>query len=169
MNRGIKRWNLLGIIFTIAVGSLLHFIYEWSGNNPIVGIFGAVNESIWEHLKMIFWSVLLFSIVEFVFIGKHYKNYIIGRAVTIYIGLLTVIILYYTYTGVIGQHYMAVDISIFVLSVILGYYVGHRIIDSKNRVNALINILGAIGILLLITAFVIYTGNPPQLPLFLEP
>ena len=43
--------NLLaGILFTITAGTLLHFCYEWSGENPFVALFAPVSESVWEHV-----------------------------------------------------------------------------------------------------------------------
>jgi len=45
-------FELLGIVFIVLVGSALHFTFELSGDNPLVGVFSAVNESVWEHLKL---------------------------------------------------------------------------------------------------------------------
>jgi len=39
------------------LGSLFHFIYEWSNCLSVVGIIGAVNESVWEHLKILLWPM----------------------------------------------------------------------------------------------------------------
>ena len=50
-----ERINLAaGIIFTLATGTLLHFTYEWSGENPFVALYSPVSESVWEHLKLLF-------------------------------------------------------------------------------------------------------------------
>ncbi|MBC7113294.1 MAG: hypothetical protein H5T34_04655 [Candidatus Methanomethyliales bacterium] len=48
-NSKILRYELFGIIFIVLLGSSLHFTYELSGENPLVGAFSAVNESVWEH------------------------------------------------------------------------------------------------------------------------
>ena len=45
--------NLFRFIFISVLGVLLHFTYEWSGDNAVVGLFSAVNESTWEHLKLL--------------------------------------------------------------------------------------------------------------------
>ena len=169
MNKDIKKWTIAGVIFTIIIGSLLHFVYEWSGKNAIVGIFSPINESTWEHLKMLFWPAVVFSIVEFLFIGKHYKNYITGRAVALFVGILMIITLFYTYTGVLGTHYTVIDIAIFVISVIISFYVGYRITVSRNKVNGLISFAAFVSIALLVFAFVYFTGNPAKIPLFKDP
>ena len=51
-------------LFISVLGVLLHFTYEWSGDNPIVALFSAVNESTWEHLKLLFFPMLLLTIIE---------------------------------------------------------------------------------------------------------
>ena len=48
----ILNYELVGMVFIILLGSMSHFTFELSGFNPIVGAFSAVNESVWEHLKL---------------------------------------------------------------------------------------------------------------------
>jgi len=43
-----QNWILLGIPVLSIVGALIHFVYEWSGNLTVVGIFAPTNESVWE-------------------------------------------------------------------------------------------------------------------------
>ena len=52
MQKRLLRWELIGFAFTGAVGTLLHFVYEWTGGNPLIAAFCAVNESTWEHMKL---------------------------------------------------------------------------------------------------------------------
>ena len=47
----IKKWEIAEFIFIAIVGTLLHFVYDWSGQNPAVGIIAPVSESTWEHLN----------------------------------------------------------------------------------------------------------------------
>ena len=169
MKIGIKKWTTYGIVYIIIFGTLLHFAYEWSGNNSIVGIFGSVNESTWEHLKLLFWPAFIFSIVEFICIGRHYKNYIAAKAVSFYIGIFMIISLVNTYTGVVGKNFLVLDISIFIASVISSQYMAYKIIKSKSRVGILVTIISIIAIILLVAAFVFFTFNPLQIPLFKDP
>lgn len=66
------RLNLFRFIFISILGVLLHFTYEWSGDNPAIGLFSAVNESTWEHLKLIFFPMLLLTMIEFLW--AHIKD-----------------------------------------------------------------------------------------------
>ena len=61
MKRSILRWELVGIIVISILGSVLHFVFEWSGNWAPVGVIAAVNESVWEHFKIAFWPALFYA------------------------------------------------------------------------------------------------------------
>ena len=60
----IKTWQIITVIICLILGTLLHFTYEWSGENPIIALFSAVNESIWEHLKLAFYPMFSIHINE---------------------------------------------------------------------------------------------------------
>ena len=75
----ILRYELFGMLFVSILGGLLHFTFELSGFNPIVGTFSAVNESVWEHLKLGFWPILLLTIIEYRFIIKETNNFFLAR------------------------------------------------------------------------------------------
>ena len=57
--KGLKSYIITGIIFVSIVGTLFHFVYEWSGNNILIGLFTPINESIWEHTKLIFFPIAI--------------------------------------------------------------------------------------------------------------
>ena len=57
-------WEVVGIAFVFLVGSLLHFVFEWSGESRIVGLFASVNESVWEHFKQGFWPVCIWGAID---------------------------------------------------------------------------------------------------------
>ena len=59
MKKHIAYWQMTGFIFTGVVGTLLHFFFDWTGKNVIVALFSAVNESIWEHLKLLFYPTVI--------------------------------------------------------------------------------------------------------------
>jgi len=166
--KNIKKWSFIGTIFIIVFGTLLHYVYQWSGFNPLVGIFGAVNESVWEHLKLIFWPSFIYALIEYKFIGKDYNNYIAGKAVSFYTGMFLIAALFYTYTGILGSNFLFADVLIFILSVIISRYVGYKIITNKHNVSKQVNVISKFAIILLVLAFVLFTFNPPKIPLFRE-
>lgn len=74
---------IISCIISIIIGTLLHFVYEWSGNNFIVGLFAPVNESVWEHLKLILLPATLFGIFFSYYIMKNSKNKTTNKPKTI--------------------------------------------------------------------------------------
>lgn len=166
MKKDIKKWRIWGIVFIIVFGVLLHFVYKWSGNHPIVGVFGGINESTWEHLKLLFWPSFFWGIVEFTFIGKYYENYITGKAISFYTGIFIIVTLFYTYIGIIGKNHVIVDIGIFLIAVVISQCIGYKIITASSKVQGITNVLSFLAIILLIVAFVFFTFNPPNLPFF---
>jgi len=69
-NKTVLIYELIGVVFIIFLGGALHFTFALSGNQPIVGAFSAVNESVWEHLKLAFWPALLLTIIEYPLLRK---------------------------------------------------------------------------------------------------
>ncbi|MFA5657839.1 MAG: DUF6512 family protein [Oscillospiraceae bacterium] len=112
-----KFWHfeLTGFIFTVILGSFLHFLYSWSGKNKIVGLFSAVSESTWEHLKLLFFPVLIFSVVEYFFIKGDAEGFFLTKAVAVLLGMGFIVAAFYTYSGILGFNVLFVDILLFVV------------------------------------------------------
>ena len=98
MGRRWRFWPLTGFLTAAVLGTLAHFMYRWSGGALLAGVFCAVNESVWEHMKLLFFPVFLFTAVQFC-LGER-DGLLAARAVSITAGLALIPTLYYTYTGV---------------------------------------------------------------------
>lgn len=61
---GALVWDLTGIPVIILGGVLLHFCFDWSGRRRLLAVFAPVNESVWEHLKMAYWPLLVLTGVQ---------------------------------------------------------------------------------------------------------
>lgn len=156
-----------GFLFTALAGTLFHFLYDWSHQNAIVGLFTPVNESVWEHIKLLYFPMLLFA----VFATRKWKSFFpcIGYALSagILFGCLLIPVLYYTYTGIFGVQITAVDIAIFYISTFTAFLSAYHLANTcrgqkQNRlVRPLVILLGA--------AFFTFTFFPPALPLFASP
>ena len=70
MNK-IRNYEIFSIIFTFVLGTLLHFTYQLSGENKIVEMFSAINESVWEHLKLVYFPMLITTIIGLIYFGKN--------------------------------------------------------------------------------------------------
>lgn len=165
----IKCYHIVGFLFTSIVGTLLHFTYEWSGSNPIIALFSPVNESVWEHLKLLFFPMMIYAIYEYFSYGKDIPNFIPAKFISILFGLSFIVIVYYTYVGILGKNITWVDISLFFVSVLLSYLINYLILNTEGFTSDIAKYISIIGLTMIATLFILYTNNPPNIPLFLDP
>ena len=156
-------FEIISTIFVMVLGTLLHFTYKWSNNNMLVGIFSPINESIWEHLKLMFFPMLITIIIGYLYKGKDIDNYLSSKVIGTIVMLSFTIVFYYTYSGILGTNYVGVDVSIFFIAVALGQYVSYKLMKTKFHGN---NITATIILLVLLLCFVIFTFFPPNIALF---
>ena len=169
MRKRLFFWELAGFLFTSAMGSLLHFVYEWSGGSLAAAVVSAVNESTWEHMKLLFVPMFLFSVVQACVLGKNYPNFLAVRAVSIVTGLALIPVLYYTYTGAWGQMRDWANIAVFFLAA-LGAFLLDFYLLRRNRLSApWQQVLGLIVLWALAFCFVWCTFRPPHIALWRDP
>ena len=162
----ILKFEIISAIFMLVVGTLLHFTFGWSNNNPLIGTFSAVNESTWEHLKLLFLPMLLTTILGYFLIGKNYSNFLCARLLGILTAILFTISFFYTYTGIIGTNFAFIDISIFFIAVILGELVSYKILLSNFHCNQYV---AGLLIFALLISFITFTYFTPKIGLFKDP
>lgn len=166
--RTILRYELVGALFIILLGSMLHFTFELSGYNPVVGAFAAVNESVWEHLKLGFWPAILWAIIEYWQIKKETNNFFLAKTVVPYAITVIIPLIFYSYTSVTGESIFIIDIMGFIVAVIIGQYLSYRLLLHKQLPSNLEKIALA-ALLLLSIAFIVFTFYTPKLPPFQDP
>lgn len=168
MEKGCRTWWIGGFLFTSGLGTLLHFAYEWSGKNLLVGAVTAVNESVWEHMKLLFMPLLLVALAAAVF-GGRCRGYWAARLAGAVTGLLLIPLLYYGYTGALGISVMWVDVAIFFVAAAAAFLVeahltAHLPMRSGGAQVVAVALFGVLAVL-----FVWFTFSPPHLPLFQDP
>ena len=166
--KSIFSYELIGMIFIIILGSLFHFTFEWSNYQPIVGIFSAVNESVWEHLKIGFWPALVWALIEYKYIEKSTNNFFFAKTVGIYLIPIIIPILFYSYTAVLGESVLVIDILTFVIAIIVGQLVSYKLLTCRKLPDTF-NKISIVAVVLLSVAFVLFTFYPPHIPLFRDP
>ena len=169
MRKQLFWWELAGFVFTAAAGSLLHFVYEWSGGSTLAAAFSAVNESTWEHMKLLFFPMFLFSVAQVIALGRQYPNVLAVRAVSTLAGLILIPVLFYTYTGVLGKNVMWVDVAIFILSALGAFALDWRLLRRGRWSSGWQQILGLLVLWGLAFLFVYCTFHPPALGLWQDP
>jgi hypothetical protein len=156
-----------GILFIFLFGAFLHFIYELSAQLRPVAIIGAVNESVWEHLKMGFWPAFILAAVEFFVFGKKIKNFFAAKGISITLISLLITGIFYGAVA-LGIESLALDILIFFISVATAQIISYRMMLAQKRMAAL-NIIGGILLIINIAAFSLFSYYPPGCPIFKDP
>ena len=157
-----------GFVFTAIVGTLLHFLFDWSKGSPLIALFSAVNESIWEHLKLLFYPMVVVAITEYFFWGKAAANFWCVKLVGILAGLLLIPVLYYTYTGILGVNADWFNITIFFLAAAAVYWMESKLL-LQNLSCPLCPKVAVSLLVLLAILFSVLTFSPPRIPLFQDP
>lgn len=167
----IKKYMLYGIIAIVIASTLNHFLYEFSGEMTIVGIFTAINESVWEHLKLAFYPTLLWWILGyFIYCRKMYidiKKWVISMILSLTICPIIIVTFFYTYTGALGIESIVLDIFSLILGVFVGQIVAFKYYKN-NQYSEIVVYFLLLVLILEIVLFTYFTFNPPNIPIFID-
>lgn len=161
-------WAIGGVLFTSVFGTLLHFAFEWSGNNQVVGLFSAVNESIWEHMKLIFFPMVVFALLQNWLANSDWEGYWCQKLKSILVALILIPIIYYTYTGILGESADWFNIMIFFISAATAYR-AEAVSFQKGLKCSLSESVSVCILVMLALIFIVFTIAPPEIPLFADP
>lgn len=168
MEKRLLRWELRAALITVVLGTLLHFTYNWSGQMSLVGAFSAVNESVWEHTKLVFVPLFLEFFLHAKFLGSTWPNLPAARSAAVLIAMSVLIAGFYTYTGIWGTHALWADILLFFLAVAAGVGVEFQLLRRGQASALWMQILGLLVLWGLAFLVVWCTFHPPHIPLFLD-
>lgn len=167
MKKTIGLWQLFGFAVTSLVGTLLHFLYDWLGEAVYIAPFSGVNESTWEHMKLLFWPMFIFASVQSFFFRDREDFWCI-KLKGIILGIVLIPILFYTYNGVIGKSPDWINIAIFFISAAITYIYETRQFNNGTaickRPRLAVAILCVIGLL-----FAVFTFATPKIGIFRDP
>ena len=167
MKRSIGLWQFVGFGVTCFAGTLLHFLYDLTGGALWTAPFSGVNESTWEHMKLLFWPMLIFAMVQSLFFRDREELWCV-KLRGMLLGLAAIPILFYTYNGAVGKSPDWINIAIFFISAAIAYIYETRRFNSGKAVcaspRAAFTVLCVIALL-----FAVFTFAPPPIGLFKDP
>ena len=162
-----KKITIINIIITFILAFLCHFLYEWFPN-PIFSIFFPVNESIWEHMKMLYTTILLNGIIEYFILKKFnisHNNLCLTTYLKSIIAIPIYLLLFLPIFYCIGEN-MIVAISIMLITIIIVNIIAYKLINLEEIKNQKIISLILITITYIIMGILTY--NAPHTQLFLD-
>ena len=168
MNKKLFRYEFIGFVFVSITGTASHFLYEILGKSAVIGIFCPVNESIWEHQKLLFFPFIIWSIAEYCILEKQ-NSFFSAKTAGITSGIIFTIAFYYTYTGISGSESMFFDILSFYLGAGIAFIISYMIIKNFSKGSIHLSNLSVLILIIIAAAFIIFTFAPPLIPLFKDP
>ncbi len=164
----IKTAEIVSFIIASILGVIFHFVYNWTGQIRFIGFFVPINESIWEHLKLIFYPIIIVSLAEY-YLGKiRSEKFLCIKARSVWIGMLSTVVLFYTYSGVLGQVIDWINIVIYFIAMGIAYCFSYSRLTQQKPIKdtPVICILSLTVIAILFMLFSLY---PPSLGIFTVP
>ena len=164
MKQTSSLWQWLGFGVVTLGGTILHFLYDWTGGSLWAAAFSGVNESTWEHMKLLFWPLFLFAAVQRMFFREQ-ENFWHVKLWSILLGLALIPALFYTCNGAFGRSPDWVNIAIFYISAGAVFLFERRAFQTDHRPSRFaLPLICLLGVL-----FLVFTFSPPRLPLFQDP
>lgn len=162
-----KKFVMLNAILTFLIGFLVHFIYKWIPS-MITTIF-PVNESLFEHMKLIFISPIISSLIlYFWFKRKRHliNNYLFGLIVSTIFNIIIFYLIYLPLYHAIGES-MFMTLTVYFITIILSNYLYYLIIEMKN--NSKLNRISLVLIIIIGFILTYFTYNPLKIDFFRDP
>lgn len=165
MTKKLFKAEVIGFIFVCILGTLSHFIFELTGECRIAGLFCPVNESVFEHLKLIYFPYLLYSAAEYFALGKS-AEFFSAKLSGVLCGMLFMVALFYTYSGIIGTNVLFMDILIFIISVFIAFFISYTKISNQKASSNTCENFSLTAFIIITVLFFIFTFSPPMIPVF---
>ena len=161
---------IIGILTVWLLGSLFHFVYGWSGNNTLVGLFFPTNESTWEHMKLVFLPMNLYAIYTWYALKDRYNAAGFAIFLGVIVGTWAIPFLYYTYMGILGFSKMWLDISTFFIAVLIGFGIEYHVLRRAGYGDFKLGTwILALADFVMALAFVSCSYGAPGLGIFANP
>ena len=157
----------LSVIIISTVGTLAHFFYDWTRHNRIAGLFSAVNESTWEHIKIALTAAFLWGLVDGFLYGPD-PNYFPAKLLSLLVIVVTIPAIFYSYRHFAKKSILAIDISLFYIAILLGQLVFYGILAIPDAPHIL-QYLSCIGLFVFFGCYMTLTLEPLKNFLFRDP
>jgi len=165
--RSIRLWQLMGFATTSFLGTLLHFLYDWFGKAVWIAPFSGINESTWEHMKLLFWPMLIFAVVQSFFF-RDSADFWCVKLRGVLLGLALIPILFYTYNGAIAPSPDWLNIAIFFVSAAAVYIYEARLFKSP-KLRCGVPKAALFLLVLIALCFTLFTFQTPHIGIFQDP
>ena len=152
-------------LIIIMLGLTSYFAWDWLGMPVFLGAVFPVNRSVFEYCKPAFWPGVVVSLFEYGLIKRNTFNFAFAKMSMLLAAPFLMVLLYYTYSGILGFSLFAADMAVYIISVLTGQYISCRILLSKKNFHIL-NTVAPLILVLLLLAFSLPTFFPAEIAFF---
>lgn len=165
-NMSLKKIKIIGVFAVFLLSFPLHFLYDVFPNF-LTSIFASVNESIWEHMKIIFTAYLLYGGVEYLIFREKTKwnNFLLQLFIVPFLGIMIYLSIYLPLFNIFGEN-MIISIVLLFVVVAIEEVISYYILSMEEVKNQ--RIIGIVGIIAMYVIFTYLTYNPPKNYLFYD-
>ncbi len=163
----LKAIKLLGLFLIFLLCFPIHFIYDFLPNS-FFSIFAPVNESIWEHMKLIFTSYVFYGIFDYLLLKKNkisFNNFLLQLFIIPIIGIILYLLIFIPIYNNFGEN-MIISIGLLFFIIIFEQILSYYILSFKEIKYQ--NIIGIVGIIITYIIFGYLTYNPPENYIFFD-
>lgn len=162
----LKKLKIVNVVIFFALSFLWHFVYDLIPNF-FTAIFFPVNESIWEHMKIIFGVIIFGSLISLILMQKFkikYNNFYVEIIIKAILGVIFYLAIFIPLYNIFGEN-MFISITLMLITYIVMEFIGYKILllDELD-----IKILPIILIVLCYILFALLTFYPPHYSIFFD-
>lgn len=168
MDNKLKKLETAGVFFVFICGTLLHFLYNWTDSSGVGILFGAVNESVWEHIKIFAMPYIVWGIIELAFSIPYFRQFVVAKVMGLYLLGVLIVSFFYLYTAITGTSILVIDIISVFVWIALSHFFSYKVTTSGKDLRNLFPL--CLGLLFLfIVMYFCFTAVPPHLDIFKDP
>ena len=158
-------WN--SIIIISIVGTLAHFLYDISNHNKIIGLFAAVNESTWEHIKIAITPTLLWALYDGYIYGSN-PNYFTAKIASLLIITIVIPLIFYSQKLLLKKDYVLINVLSFYIAIFLGQLSFYKII-KLSPLDYVYSYISCVALFIFFACYLLLTLLPLKTFLFKDP
>ncbi len=157
----------LGVIVIMVLGTIAHFLYDWTNKNKIIGLFAAVNESTWEHIKIALTPSFIWCLYDGYFFGQN-PNYFLAKLLSLLVIVIFIPVVFYSYRRFVKKPILFVDIAIFYLAILFSQLIFYVVLQNVTA-PYFVQYLAAIGLFIFFGCYMTLTLEPLKTTIFRDP
>lgn len=166
--RTFRTLETVGSVIIYLIATMLHFVFDLTNGSALSILFGAVNESVWEHVKIFAAGYVMWAIFELLWVKPPFKKFVVAKTISLYALSLSIIIFFYSYTYFTKKPYLVADIIASVIFVMLSQILSYTLTVRDNKIKEYFCV-ACMMLMLFFLMFFSFTMFPPKIDLFRDP